>query len=62
MTGAELFELFVAPGILPSEILGMDIDVMTQQIHELRQDDPDDDIAMSDNEIAEAILEYAEQS
>jgi len=59
MTGAELYELFVAPGITTDEIALMNIKTMAQQVHELREDDPDDDFNMTDQEIAEAILEYA---
>ena len=58
MTGSELYDLFVEPGVTTSEIAQMDLDTMTRHIGELRQSEPDD-LAMSDDAIAAAVLEYA---
>ena len=60
--GAELFDVYVVSGVTTEEIASMDIELLVQQIHELRKDDraeekPDPDL--TDHEIASAILEYA---
>ena len=54
-----LFDLFVAPGVTAAEIAQMDIETVTQQVGELRE--PGVAENMSDAEIADAILEFAQQ-
>lgn len=61
MTGEQLFDLFVAPGVTAAEIAKMSVGTLTHQIREMR-DDQDDDILMSDRQIAVAILEYAKRA
>lgn len=58
MTPSELFDLFVGGQADTTDIVQLDLATATRQIHELRQDEPDD-IQMSDEQIATAILDYA---
>ena len=64
MIGAQLFELFAAPGVTRAEIAPMTLHELTRQIHELREmwvNEPPDNVSddMSDTEIAQAMLDYA---
>ena len=65
MTGAELYERFVAPGVDRDDIAAMQITLLAIQIGELRRAEPDNirarafAIVMSDLEIAWAIQDYA---
>lgn len=54
-----LYDLFVAPEALPSEIAEMDIDVMAEQVGELREAGVAE--GMSNLEIAEAIQAEASE-
>jgi len=54
----DLFERFVDDSVSYDEIARMEIDKITIQIGEMRQEEPDK-INMSNREIAAAILEYA---
>ena len=54
-----LYDLFVASEAEALDIAGMDIETATQHISELRSCEPDS-IEMSDEQIAQAILEYAQ--
>ena len=56
---SELYDLFVAPGITYEEVADMSNETIRQQVHELRQDDPDDDIDLTDEEIADAVRRHA---
>ena len=58
MTGAELFDRFVGGQATAAEIARLDAHITAEQIHEMRESEPDD-IDMGDHEIAEAILQYA---
>ena len=54
-----LYDLFVAPESEAFDIAAMDIKTATQHISELRSSEPDS-IDMTDKQIAEAILGYAQ--
>jgi hypothetical protein len=58
MTPEELFNLFVGDHVIPAEIAGLRLATVARQVGELRRLEPDD-IAMTDEEIARAILEFA---
>ena len=61
MTGAELFDRFVGNGITTNQIAALNVPLIAAQIKELRADEPDT-IEMTDYEIAEAIMEYAQNA
>lgn len=54
-----LFDLFVAPGVSAAEIAEMDAEMAAQQVGELREADIAPE--MTDVEIAEAIIEFAQE-
>ncbi|HUX78055.1 MAG TPA: hypothetical protein VMY40_15590 [Anaerolineae bacterium] len=58
--GEYLFDQFVAHGVTRAEIARMDLKTLTQHIHEMRTAGADvDDLALTDEEIARQILEFA---
>jgi len=57
---AYLFDLFVGGQAGTDEIAIMSLEIVTRNIHELREVQPDN-IPMSDVMIASAILEYARE-
>ena len=59
MIGAELFDRFVGNGITTDLIAALTVPLIAEQIKKLRADEPDT-IEMTDYEIAEAIMEYAQ--
>ena len=61
MTGEELFDLFVEHSVTVAEVAKMSVGTLSAQIRELR-DENDDDILMSDRQIAIAILDYAKSA
>ena len=61
MSGAELFDRFVAHGVGVRDIAKMEPETIARQVGELRHDEPDD-IPMSDDEIARAIMDYAREA
>jgi len=56
----ELVERFVAASADMSEVAAMNVDVLAQQIAEMRAAEPDD-MPMTDREIAQEILDYARE-
>ena len=58
--GGELFDVFVAHGVTREEIASMDLETVTQHVREMRTADPDL-LALTDEEIARAILKYARE-
>jgi len=54
----EMYERFVFRGADMPAIAAMDLGILTRQVHEMREDDPDVDDA-SDEAIAMAILTHA---
>ena len=58
--GGELFDLFTAHGTTRAEIASMDLATATRHVHEMRAEDVDD-LGLTDEEIARAILKYARE-
>jgi len=57
MTGEELFDIFCGGQVSKAEVAEMRLETVYQHVYELRQED--DDIDMSDHQIAVAILTFA---
>ena len=56
----EMYERFVFSGADMDAIARMNLGTLTRQVHEMREDDPDEDDA-SDEAIAMAILAHARE-
>jgi len=54
----DLYDLFVAPSASIVDIAAMDLAILTEQIHELRNHETDA-LAMSDEHIAQRIHDFA---
>jgi hypothetical protein len=60
MTGSELFDLFMASHVNPSEVALMDLDAISIKVRDERQRVPElAALMMTDREIGQAILDYA---
>lgn len=57
-TSSDLFDLFVGHSTTVAEIAAMDENDIERQIHEMRQDEPDD-LELTDAEIADGIYRFA---
>ena len=57
----EMYDRFVFSGADMPAIAAMNLGTLTRQVHEMRQDDPDEDTA-SDAEIAIAIITHAKKN
>jgi hypothetical protein len=60
LDGEELFDLFTAQGVTREEVARLDLATVTLQVGQMRDADPFDDLEATDEEIAQAILEFAQ--
>jgi len=58
----EMYERFVFSGADMPAIAAMDLGILTRQVHEMREDDPELEGDASDEAIAMAILTHAREN